>query len=523
MLLNAITLRAGRTARASAARSRPCREASVGPSSAAVALLTPLAPRRRPSPRHGLWRRSRELEAARARLRQLELPRRGSGRPRAFSRGCTRSRARRARAPSSSSLRGARAPRACRSRRRLPSSTEASPRARRQAFRAVSLGRRRGALPEARDHASTAGSVGSALAERSPREPVSAALSAAGASRRSDLLERLERVNASGRPSARCRRRDHPALSLERYRAAARSASFRSGVVHGDLFRDNVLWKDGELVRAARLRERVPRALRVRRARVRSRPGVTRDAFDLDLAARARATATRRERPARAAREARAPRSRVRSACCASRPRASPISRCASRQGAKPVRDYRRFLARLSAIEAGALDPVFGGWGGVPSVRHTMTTARGGRLPGNVDAAMERLNTSVDVDSELWREDIQRLDRARARARAAPGVLTPRRGRDASCEGLEQIAPGDRARRVHLASRARRRAHEHRGAAGRAHRSARRQAPHRPLAQRSGRDRSPALCRRRGAARRRPRSRGSRSASSIAPSASSTC
>jgi Ser/Thr protein kinase RdoA (MazF antagonist) len=29
-------------------------------------------------------------------------------------------------------------------------------------------------------------------------------------------------------------------------------------------------------------------------------------------------------------------------------------------KGERPVRDYRRFLARLSAIEAGALDGVFG-------------------------------------------------------------------------------------------------------------------------------------------------------------------
>jgi argininosuccinate lyase len=36
-----------------------------------------------------------------------------------------------------------------------------------------------------------------------------------------------------------------------------------------------------------------------------------------------------------------------------------------------------------------------------------MTVARGGRLPEQIDAAMERLNTSVDVDSEMWREDIQ--------------------------------------------------------------------------------------------------------------------
>jgi len=36
-----------------------------------------------------------------------------------------------------------------------------------------------------------------------------------------------------------------------------------------------------------------------------------------------------------------------------------------------------------------------------------MSVARGGRLPEQIDAAMERLNTSIDVDCELWREDIQ--------------------------------------------------------------------------------------------------------------------
>ncbi len=35
-----------------------------------------------------------------------------------------------------------------------------------------------------------------------------------------------------------------------------------------------------------------------------------------------------------------------------------------------------------------------------------MTVARGGRLPVAVDDAMEQLNASVDVDRELWREDL---------------------------------------------------------------------------------------------------------------------
>lgn len=52
-----------------------------------------------------------------------------------------------------------------------------------------------------------------------------------------------------------------------------------------------------------------------------------------------------------------------------------------------------------------------------------MTVARGGRLPEQIDAAMERLNTSVDVDSEMWREDIQGSI-AHARGLERAGVLT---------------------------------------------------------------------------------------------------
>src|SRR4051812_44128967 len=66
-----------------------------------------------------------------------------------------------------------------------------------------------------------------------------------------------------------------------------------------------------------------------------------------------------------------------------------------------------------------------------------MTVARGGRLPEQIDAAMERLNTSVDVDSELWREDIQgSIAHARGlgRAKILSGAEV-----DALVKGLEQI------------------------------------------------------------------------------------
>jgi argininosuccinate lyase len=52
-----------------------------------------------------------------------------------------------------------------------------------------------------------------------------------------------------------------------------------------------------------------------------------------------------------------------------------------------------------------------------------MTVARGGRLPQAVDEAMQRLNTSVHIDKELWREDI-RGSIAHARGLARAGVLS---------------------------------------------------------------------------------------------------
>jgi argininosuccinate lyase len=63
--------------------------------------------------------------------------------------------------------------------------------------------------------------------------------------------------------------------------------------------------------------------------------------------------------------------------------------------------------------------------------------ARGGRLPDAIDAAMERLNTSVDIDWELWREDIAGSV-AHAEGLARAGVL----GNDeamAIVVGLQQI------------------------------------------------------------------------------------
>ncbi len=66
-----------------------------------------------------------------------------------------------------------------------------------------------------------------------------------------------------------------------------------------------------------------------------------------------------------------------------------------------------------------------------------MTVARGGRLPDAIDAAMERLNTSVDIDWQLWREDIAgSIAHAEGLARAR--VLTDNEAL-AIVTGLQQI------------------------------------------------------------------------------------
>src|SRR6187401_336412 len=67
-----------------------------------------------------------------------------------------------------------------------------------------------------------------------------------------------------------------------------------------------------------------------------------------------------------------------------------------------------------------------------------MTIARGGRLPNGLDAAMDRLNTSVDVDGELWREDIQGSD-AHARGLGRAGI-SPLADAEAIVEGLGRVA-----------------------------------------------------------------------------------
>jgi argininosuccinate lyase len=66
-----------------------------------------------------------------------------------------------------------------------------------------------------------------------------------------------------------------------------------------------------------------------------------------------------------------------------------------------------------------------------------MTIARGGRLPDGLDRAMEKLNTSVDVDSALWPDDIQGSI-AHARGLGRSGVLSPAET-ESIVSGLERV------------------------------------------------------------------------------------
>jgi argininosuccinate lyase len=66
-----------------------------------------------------------------------------------------------------------------------------------------------------------------------------------------------------------------------------------------------------------------------------------------------------------------------------------------------------------------------------------MSTARGGRLPTEVDRAMQKLNTSVQIDKALWRQDI-RGSIAHARGLVRAGILS-RQEMERIVSGLEQV------------------------------------------------------------------------------------
>lgn len=136
---------------------------------------------------------------------------------------------------------------------------------------------------------------------------------------------------------------------------ARRDASLPAGLVHGDLFRDNVLWQDGRIAALIDF-ESACRGAYVYDLMVCVHAWSFGDRFDTGLV-RAMLTgyhAVRRLSPAEVAALP------VEGALGALRFATTRITDYSLRAaaGAAPLRDYRRFLARLAEIEAGALDSV---------------------------------------------------------------------------------------------------------------------------------------------------------------------
>jgi homoserine kinase type II len=169
------------------------------------------------------------------------------------------------------------------------------------------------------------------------------------------MLERLERVE---------RETTRPELLLDVRRArelyakfvSARDPSLPSGIVHGDLFRDNVLWQAGE-IQALLDFESAFHGPFVYDLLVTICAWCYRDGFELSHA-RAMVEGYTSVRPLVLAERAAVP---VEGALGCLRFVTSRITdfELRAEPGSPPVRDFRRFLARLAAITSGVLTPIF--------------------------------------------------------------------------------------------------------------------------------------------------------------------
>jgi len=172
----------------------------------------------------------------------------------------------------------------------------------------------------------------------------------------SDMRERLDRVE---------RTTNRPELLADVARARAlyarllpvRDAALPSGIVHGDLFRDNVLWEGGEL-RALLDFESAFHGPFVYDLLVTLCAWCFRSEFELPLA-RAMVAGYESVRPLCAAERAAVP---VEGALACLRFVSSRLTDFELRApaGTAPARDYRRFFRRLEAIEAGVFAELLG-------------------------------------------------------------------------------------------------------------------------------------------------------------------
>jgi homoserine kinase type II len=176
-----------------------------------------------------------------------------------------------------------------------------------------------------------------------------------GRFRPADLLLRLEHVDrVAARFSA------DTAFIRERLshytRLVDAASPLPAGLIHGDLFRDNVLWQDGEL-RALLDFESASRGIFAYDIMVCVHAWCYGDGYQLshvaallDGYAKVRALEAREWQLLPAL-----------GALAALRFATTRITDFSLRAvpGQPPARDYRRFLGRLAALEAGVLDPVF--------------------------------------------------------------------------------------------------------------------------------------------------------------------
>ncbi len=174
-----------------------------------------------------------------------------------------------------------------------------------------------------------------------------------GRFRIADLRERLARVERDGHHEYAADIA-HIRARLSHYEAARRELEAPRGVIHQDLFRDNVLWTSGgELLALLDFESVCEGAF----------------AYDIMVTICAWCYSTRFELPlveallrgyqsVRQIRAAEVPALKVEGAIGCLRFATTRITDFSLRAapGQPPLRDYRRFLARLSAIEAGELD-----------------------------------------------------------------------------------------------------------------------------------------------------------------------
>lgn len=170
------------------------------------------------------------------------------------------------------------------------------------------------------------------------------------------LEQRLDRIEREA-PDELARAAGQIRSKLRTY-SNQRDPELPTGLVHGDLFRDNVLWNESEIAALIDF-ESASRGAYVYDLGVCVHAWCFSDRFEPELARSLVSAyhASRRLEP----REIDA--FRVEAALGALRFATTRITDYSMRAaaGSPPLRDYRRFMARLSALEAGALDPALAG------------------------------------------------------------------------------------------------------------------------------------------------------------------